>query len=49
MSDLSAEAIAAALTTRRLGRPVLYFPRTGSTNDVAHTNARPPARLRVCW
>jgi BirA family biotin operon repressor/biotin-[acetyl-CoA-carboxylase] ligase len=39
MSDLSAEAIAAALTTRRLGRPVLYFPRTGSTNDVAHERA----------
>ena len=39
MSDLSAEAIAAALTTRRLGRPVLYFRRTGSTNDVAHERA----------
>ena len=39
MSGLSAEAIAAALTTRRLGRPVLYFPRTGSTNDVAHERA----------
>jgi BirA family biotin operon repressor/biotin-[acetyl-CoA-carboxylase] ligase len=39
MSDLSAEAIAAALTTRRLGRPVLYLPRTGSTNDVAHERA----------
>ena len=39
MSDLSAEAIAAALTTRRLGRPVLYFPRIGSTNDVAHDRA----------
>jgi BirA family transcriptional regulator, biotin operon repressor / biotin---[acetyl-CoA-carboxylase] ligase len=39
MSDLSAEAIAAVLTTRRLGRPVLYFPRTGSTNDVAHERA----------
>jgi BirA family transcriptional regulator, biotin operon repressor / biotin---[acetyl-CoA-carboxylase] ligase len=39
MSDLSAEAIAAALTTRRLGRPVLYFLRTGSTNDVAHERA----------
>ena len=39
MSDLSAEALAAALTTRRLGWPVLYFPRTGSTNDVAHERA----------
>jgi BirA family transcriptional regulator, biotin operon repressor / biotin---[acetyl-CoA-carboxylase] ligase len=39
MSDLSAEAIAAALTTRYLGRPVLYFPRTASTNDVAHERA----------
>jgi BirA family transcriptional regulator, biotin operon repressor / biotin---[acetyl-CoA-carboxylase] ligase len=39
MSDLSTEAIAAALTTRRLGRPVLYFPRIGSTNDVAHERA----------
>ena len=39
MSDLSAEAITAALTTRRLGRPVLYFPRIGSTNDVAHERA----------
>ncbi|HSN75252.1 MAG TPA: biotin--[acetyl-CoA-carboxylase] ligase [Anaerolineae bacterium] len=39
MSDLSAEAIAAALTTRHLGRPVLYFPRTASTNDVAHERA----------
>jgi BirA family biotin operon repressor/biotin-[acetyl-CoA-carboxylase] ligase len=39
MSDLSAEAIAGALTTRRLGRPVLYFPRIGSTNDVAHERA----------
>ena len=39
MSDLSAESIAAALITQRLGRPVLYFPRTGSTNDVAHAEA----------
>ena len=39
MTDLSAEAITAALTTRRLGRPVLYFPRTASTNDVAHERA----------
>ena len=39
MSDLSAEAITAALTTRRLGRSVLYFPRIGSTNDVAHEHA----------
>jgi len=39
MSDLTAEAIAAALTTRRLGRPTLYFPTIGSTNDVAHKRA----------
>lgn len=29
----------AALTTQRLGRSTLYFPRTGSTNDVAHERA----------
>ncbi len=39
MSDLSAAAIEAALTTRRLGRPTLYFARVGSTNDVAHARA----------
>ena len=39
MSDLSAESIAAALVTQRLGRPVLYLPRTGSTNEVAHARA----------
>ncbi len=39
MSDLSAVAIEAALTTRRLGRPALYFSRVGSTNDVAHAHA----------
>jgi BirA family biotin operon repressor/biotin-[acetyl-CoA-carboxylase] ligase len=39
MSELSGEAIAAALTTHRLGRPVLYFPTIGSTNDVAHERA----------
>jgi len=36
MSDLSAETIMAALTTRRLGRPTRFFPSIGSTNDVAH-------------
>jgi BirA family transcriptional regulator, biotin operon repressor / biotin---[acetyl-CoA-carboxylase] ligase len=36
MSDLSAEMITASLTARRLGRPTLFFPRIGSTNDVAH-------------
>lgn len=35
MSDLSAETITAALTTRRLGRPTRFFPRIDSTNDVA--------------
>lgn len=39
MSDLSAATIAAALTTRRLGRPTLYFLQTTSTNDVAHARA----------
>jgi BirA family transcriptional regulator, biotin operon repressor / biotin---[acetyl-CoA-carboxylase] ligase len=39
MFDLSAEAIIAALTTRRLGRPTLYFPIIGSTNDVANAEA----------
>jgi BirA family transcriptional regulator, biotin operon repressor / biotin---[acetyl-CoA-carboxylase] ligase len=39
MFDLSAETIAAALTTRCLGRPTLYFPTIGSTNDVAHAEA----------
>lgn len=39
MSDLSAEAIAAALTTRRLGRPALYLSCTTSTNDVVHARA----------
>lgn len=35
-TELSAEAIAGALRTARLGRPVIYFDRVGSTNDVAH-------------
>ena len=39
MSDLSAASITAALATQRLGRPVLYFPFIGSTNDVAHERA----------
>ena len=39
MSQLSATSITAALTTRRLGRPTLYFPQIGSTNDVAHERA----------
>jgi BirA family biotin operon repressor/biotin-[acetyl-CoA-carboxylase] ligase len=38
-SDLSAETIAAALTTHRLGHPVLFFARIGSTNDVVHEYA----------
>ena len=48
MSDLSAASITAALATHRLGRPVLYFPQIGSTNDVAHERAR-PARRTACW
>jgi BirA family biotin operon repressor/biotin-[acetyl-CoA-carboxylase] ligase len=39
MSELSAAAIAASLTTRRLGRPALFCAETGSTNDVAHQQA----------
>ncbi len=40
MTDLNAQTISAALTTRRLGRPTLWFARVGSTNDVAHELAR---------
>ncbi len=40
MSDLSAQQIQLALRTRRLGRPCLFFPQTGSTNDVADAYAR---------
>ncbi len=39
MSQLSASAIAEALATRRLGRPALFFPSVGSTNDVIHAHA----------
>ncbi len=39
MSELSSASIAAALTTHYLGRPALYFPQVGSTNDVAHERA----------
>jgi BirA family biotin operon repressor/biotin-[acetyl-CoA-carboxylase] ligase len=37
--EYSAAAIARALRTRRLGRPVVFFERVGSTNDVAHRQA----------
>ncbi len=40
MSDLSAETISRFLTTRRLGRPTLFFEQIGSTNDLAHEQAR---------
>ena len=40
MLELSAETIRAALTTRRLGRSLLWFAQIGSTNDMAHTQAR---------
>jgi BirA family biotin operon repressor/biotin-[acetyl-CoA-carboxylase] ligase len=40
MKQLTAAAIAAALTTRRLGRPALLFEQVGSTNDLAHEQAR---------
>ncbi len=43
MTPLSAEQITSVLTTRRLGRPALYYPTTGSTNDVAHQLARDSA------
>lgn len=35
MQALSAEAVSAALRTRRLGHPVIFFERVGSTNDLA--------------
>jgi BirA family biotin operon repressor/biotin-[acetyl-CoA-carboxylase] ligase len=49
MPGLSAEIIAKAFTTRRLGHPVLYFGRVGSTNDVAleHAAAGAPEGLFV--
>ena len=37
--ELSDARIMAGLTTRRIGRPTLYFPVTGSTNDVARQQA----------
>jgi BirA family biotin operon repressor/biotin-[acetyl-CoA-carboxylase] ligase len=40
LNHLSASTISAALTTRRLGRPVLFFPTVGSTNDVIHEHAQ---------
>jgi BirA family transcriptional regulator, biotin operon repressor / biotin---[acetyl-CoA-carboxylase] ligase len=39
MSKLSAEAIARARRSARLGRPVIFFERVGSTNDVAYRQA----------
>ncbi len=39
MTELTAESIACALSTRRLGRPALVFDRIGSTNDVARQRA----------
>lgn len=44
MNPITADAIAAALTTRRLGRPALAFERVGSTNDLAHEQARAGAQ-----
>ncbi len=38
-TPLSAAAITAALTTHRLGRPTLFYPSIGSTNDVCHEQA----------
>jgi BirA family biotin operon repressor/biotin-[acetyl-CoA-carboxylase] ligase len=39
VEEFSAEAIRGALTTRRLGRPVLFYAAIGSTNDVARAQA----------
>jgi BirA family biotin operon repressor/biotin-[acetyl-CoA-carboxylase] ligase len=39
MSELSSASIAAALTTRRLGRPTLHFSQIGSTSNVALEHA----------
>jgi BirA family transcriptional regulator, biotin operon repressor / biotin---[acetyl-CoA-carboxylase] ligase len=39
MAELSADAIACARRTQRLGQPVIFFERVGSTNDVAHQQA----------
>jgi BirA family biotin operon repressor/biotin-[acetyl-CoA-carboxylase] ligase len=39
MSILSAEAIARARSGVRLGQPVIFFERVGSTNDVAGQQA----------
>jgi BirA family transcriptional regulator, biotin operon repressor / biotin---[acetyl-CoA-carboxylase] ligase len=41
---MTPDAIAQALTTQRLGRPALVYERTGSTNDVAHEQARAGAK-----
>lgn len=40
MPDLSADTISPALSTRRLGRPAVFFEQIGSTNDAAHDLAR---------
>lgn len=40
MTKITAELIARNLQTRRLGRPAMVLERTGSTNDVAHEQAR---------
>ncbi len=39
MTQFSTETITTALTTRRLGRPTIFFPSIGSTNDVARERA----------
>lgn len=40
MTNLTAEMISQTLATRRLGRPTLAFQQVGSTNDIAHEQAR---------
>jgi BirA family transcriptional regulator, biotin operon repressor / biotin---[acetyl-CoA-carboxylase] ligase len=39
MTNLSAEAVARVRTSERFGRPVIFFERVGSTNDVAGRQA----------
>ena len=40
MMQLTADAISKTLTTERLGHPALVFDSIGSTNDIAHAEAR---------
>jgi len=40
VETLSSDIISRALTTRRLGRPSLFYPCVASTNDLVHEQAR---------